>query len=84
MTTPPKWTDARQHERSESRSARVLAIYITQQAGEWPDAPKTQIAAALGVSRWTLDRDLASAAELAGRVAEVRAQLAELQRDASE
>jgi len=79
MTTPPKWTDARKHQRSEGRAARVVALYITQQRGEWPDAPKTRIAAALGITRWTLDRDLASVQELAERVAEFRAQLAELQ-----
>ncbi len=59
----PKWaSEERTHERSENRAARVAALYILREA--MPDAPKTQIAEALGISRWTLDRDLSSVAEV--------------------
>lgn len=74
----PKWTAARSLERSEGRAARILAIYILQMAGEWPDAPNVQIAEALGISRWTLDRDLASVEELNAKVEEIRELLAQL------
>lgn len=59
----PKWSaEERSHERSENRAARVAALYILK--NEMPAVPKTQIAAALGISRWTLDRDLSSVPEV--------------------
>lgn len=59
----PKWAKGRrQGEKSElSRAARVAALYAIRE--QMPNAPKTEIAKALGISRWTLDRDLATLAE---------------------
>ena len=59
----PKWAkDRRGEEKTElSRAARVAALYAIRE--QMPDAPKTEIAKALGISRWTLDRDLVTLAE---------------------
>ena len=67
----PKWTDARQNQRSEGRAARVTALYLLSKDGKLPDIPKTQLAKRLGISRWTLDRDLASVDEVDGQIEEV-------------
>ncbi len=42
------------------KAARLAALLLLRQEGRLPDLPKTEIAAALGISRWTLDRDLAT------------------------
>ena len=60
----PKWTKKRQDERNDGRPARLAALYILTKHKALPDIPKTQLAKRLGVSRWTLDRDLASVDEM--------------------
>jgi hypothetical protein len=67
----PNWTDARKHERSEGRAARVTALYLLDREGKLPDIPKTELARRLGISRWTLDRDLASVEEVESQMAEI-------------
>ena len=42
----------------------MAALYILKQRHELPDIPNTQLAKRLGISRWTLDRDLASVDEM--------------------
>ena len=67
----PKWTERTQDTRNDGRPARIAALYLLAQRGELPDIPKTHLAERLGVSRWTLDRDLSSVAEMDGQVAEI-------------
>ena len=64
----PQWTKNRQGERNDGRPARLAALYILKQRHELPDIPKTQLAKRLGISRWTLDRDLSSVEEMDGLV----------------
>ena len=67
----PKWTKRTQDTRNDGRPARIAALYLLTKRGELPDIPKTQIAERLSVSRWTLDRDLSSVAEMDNQVAEM-------------
>lgn len=56
----PKWTENEAHERATAKAAHVIALHILNETGQMPSAPKTDLAQALGVSRWTLDRYLAT------------------------
>ena len=67
----PKWTERTQDTRNDGRPARIAALYLLTKRGELPDIPKTRLAERLGVSRWTLDRDLSSVAEMDSQVAEM-------------
>jgi hypothetical protein len=60
----PNWTQNEQDRRNDGRPARLAALYILKQRHELPDIPNTQLAKRLGISRWTLDRDLASVDEI--------------------
>jgi len=56
----PKWTDNESSERATAKAAHVIALHILSTTGQIPSMPKTELASALGVSRWTLDRYLAT------------------------
>ena len=56
----PDWAERQEQERAPLKAARLAALLLLRQEGRFPDLPKTEIADALGVSRWTLDRDLAA------------------------
>ncbi len=56
----PKWTDKEANERATAKTAHVIALHLLSKSGQMPDIPKTDLAQALGVSRWTLDRYLAT------------------------
>ena len=62
----PRWAQSTAAERVQHKAARIAAIYLMRD--RLAAAPKTDIAAALGVSRWTLDRDLAALPEVAAQV----------------
>lgn len=51
-------------DRENTRAARVAALYILAEARQLPDIPKTRLAEGMGISRWTLDKDLATVAEV--------------------
>jgi len=59
----PQWAqDRRDSEKSVlNRAARVAILYAIRD--KLPDIPKTTLAHRMGISRWTLDRDLVSLAE---------------------
>lgn len=69
--TAPPWAKT-QAERVETKAAHLAALYLLQRDGELPSVPKTQLADALGISRWTLDRYLASLPEVATVMSRVR------------
>lgn len=54
----PKWATNEMSQQDEMKAARIVALYFY--LDRLVDMPKKDIAAALGISRWTLDRDLAS------------------------
>lgn len=56
----PEWAERQEQERAPLKAARLAALFLLQHEGRLPDLPKTEIADVLGVSRWTLDRDLAT------------------------
>lgn len=56
----PDWAERQEQERAPLKAARLAALLLLRQEGRFPDLPKTEIAEVLGVSRWTLDRDLAT------------------------
>ena len=56
----PKWAKRQEQERAPLKAAGLAALLLLKQQGRLPDLPKTEIADALGISRWTLDRDLAA------------------------
>lgn len=62
---PPDWADRQEQERAPLKAARLAALFRLREEGRFPDLPKTEIAAALGISRWTLDRDLATLDQVA-------------------
>ena len=57
---PPPWAERQEQERAPVKAARLAALLHLRAEGLLPDTSKTEIADALGVSRWTLDRDLAT------------------------
>lgn len=61
----PDWAERLEQERAPLKAARLAALLRLRAEGLLPDLPKTSIAAALGVSRWTLDRDLATLDQVA-------------------
>lgn len=69
----PRWARTTQAERVEHKAARIAALYLL--SGELGGVPKTDLAAALGVSRWTLDRDLAALPDVAAHVERMTALL---------
>lgn len=58
----PRWAANRQSDQDTSKAARIAALYLSR--NQLTDIPKTHIARAWGISRWTLDRDLAAMAEM--------------------
>jgi len=74
-TNAPRWARDTAAERVQHKAARIAALYLMRD--RLHAAPKTELAAALGVSRWTLDRDLAALAEVAEHVERITAALAE-------
>lgn len=74
----PTWAkEQREHERSENRAARVAALFILKQEGCLPDVPKKELARRLGISRWTLDRDLSSVPEVEAHINKILSSLTE-------
>ena len=71
----PKWALDRRSDQDSSKAARIAALYLLRE--EIADVPKTHLAAALGVSRWTLDKDLAAMQETAGYMEQMQALLQE-------
>lgn len=74
----PAWARDTAAERVQHKAARIAALHLL--ADRLADVPKTELAAALGVSRWTLDRDLAARPEVAAQLARITAALAEAER----
>src|SRR5690606_39434517 len=54
----PRWATRQKAERVELKAARLAALYLLRD--ELGSTPKTHLAEALGISRWTYDRLLAS------------------------
>jgi len=76
----PKWARyERTHDRSDGRAARVAALYILR--NEMPDVSKKDMAQALGISRWTLDRDLSSVPEVEKIIATILSSIGQLKED---
>jgi len=71
----PKWALDRRSEQDSSKAARIAALYLMRE--EIADVPKTHLAAALGISRWTLDKDLAAMQETAGYMEKMQKALRE-------
>lgn len=69
----PRWARNTADERAEHKSARLAALYLLRD--QLGDVPKIELAAALSVSRWTLDRDLAALTEVAAHVQRITALL---------
>jgi predicted DNA-binding transcriptional regulator YafY len=61
----PDWAERQEQERAPLKASRLAALFWLRQQNMVPDASKTEIADALGVSRWTLDRDLAALDQVA-------------------
>ncbi len=61
-TTAPAWATKQKAERVELKAARLAALY--QMRDQLHGTPKTHLAEALGISRWTYDRLLASLPEV--------------------
>lgn len=74
----PRWAVEQEQERAPLKAARLAALLLLKQQGRIPDLPKTQIAEALGISRWTLDRDLATLDIVAAEYKQISAALARL------
>lgn len=70
----PTWAKADAGKRSSSKAARVAALYLCRE--EIRGMVKTELAAALGVSRQTLDRDLALLAQVAEDIERIKSILA--------
>jgi len=68
----PRWAQRTAAERVQEKAARIAALYLV---GDLDSVPKLDLAAALGVSRWTLDRDLAALPEVAAHVERITALL---------
>lgn len=60
MTRPASWALRQEQERAPVKAARLAALLYIRSEGLLLDASKTEIAEALDVSRWTLDRDIAT------------------------
>ena len=58
MTDAPRWAQDLRTEQDAGKGARLAALHLL--GARLAHVPKTHIAEALGVSRWTLDRDLAA------------------------
>jgi hypothetical protein len=71
----PKWPAKRISNQDSSKAARIVALYMMRD--ELGAVPKTHLAAALGISRWTLDRDIAALPEVMEYVEKYRAILQE-------
>lgn len=71
----PKWPDKRISQQDSSKAARIVALYLMRD--RLGNVPKTHLAAALGVSRWTLDRDIAALSEVFEYVEKYKAVLRE-------
>lgn len=70
MTPPaPRWARRQLDDRAELKAARLAALYLLR--GEVDGVPKTHLAEALGISRWTYDRLLASLPEVEANVRDV-------------
>ena len=54
------WTrhEREDYKRPNEKAARIIALYLMQQAGELSIENKSEFARRIGVSRHTLDRDL--------------------------
>lgn len=74
-TDAPAWAQRQQSERAETKAAHLVALMLVRD--ELDGIVKTRLAAALGISRWTLDRYLASLPEVEERVARIRRALAD-------
>lgn len=60
--TPPAWTDKQKAMRSRGKAATVIALYTLKDKLDFTH--KGELAQRLGISRWTLDRYLATINEL--------------------
>lgn len=69
----PKWAHSRHSAQDISKAARIMALYLMR--AEIADVPKTHLAAALGISRWTLDRDLATLPEVEEHIEKIKRML---------
>lgn len=61
-TTPPAWTDKQKAMRSRGKAATVIALYTVKDKLDLSN--KGELSRRLGISRWTLDRYLATINEL--------------------
>ena len=69
-TKAPAWATKQKAERVELKAARLAALYLLRD--ELGATPKAHLAAALGISRWTYDRLLASLPDVEANLAAVR------------
>ena len=74
----PAWAQRNAAERVEHKAARIAALHLL--ADRLSGIPKPELAAALGISRWTLDRDLAALPEVAAHVERMAAIVEEAER----
>ena len=70
MRNAPSWAQRQTGERAPAKAARLAALYLLRD--ELPSIPKVQMAARLGVSRWTYDRLLADVSEVESQIEQVR------------
>lgn len=59
--TPPAWTEATKNERAAGKVAHVIALWLLRDKIDLTN--KSATAKRLGISRWTLDRYLATLQE---------------------
>jgi biotin operon repressor len=76
MLKAPKWSINLIHKRTKLKAARMTALYLYR--NQLTGITKTNIAKALGVSRWTLDKDLASLSRIGFHIETLEKQLGEL------
>lgn len=76
MIKAPKWSTTLVHNRTELKAARMTALYLHRDSLH--GIAKTEVAKALGVSRWTLDKDLASLERVAVHIEALEKSLGEL------
>ena len=74
-TTPPKHTQSRADGHAAGKAARLIVLLQLIEDGTLDTLNKTQASELLGVSRWTLDRDIATIVVAREMTAEMLAKL---------
>jgi hypothetical protein len=72
----PEWATRQKAERAETKAAHLVALI--QMRDQLNTVNKSKLSRELGISRWTLDRYLASLPEIEQRVAAIQRAIANM------